>query len=43
MSVEGILDQALSKCIAARSRNLEKAKAVKAPVKLAAVKRAKAS
>jgi hypothetical protein len=46
MSVEGILDQALSKCIAARSRNIEKAKAAKAPVvtvKLAVAKRAKAS
>jgi hypothetical protein len=42
-SVEGILDQALSKCIAARSRNIEKAKAVKAPIKLAVAKRAKAS
>jgi len=42
-SVEGILDQALSKCIAARSRNIEKAKAAKAPIKLAVAKRAKAS
>jgi len=42
-SVEGTLDQALAKCIAARTRNIEKAKTVKAPVKLAAVKRAKAS
>jgi CarD family transcriptional regulator len=47
-SVEGILDQALSKCIAARSRNIEKAKAAKTPVKVATVKlavakRAKAS
>ena len=42
-SVEGILDQALSKCIAARSRNLEKAKTVKAPVKVVVAKRAKAS
>ena len=42
-SVEGVLDQALSKCIAARSRNIEKAKAVKAPISLAVAKRAKAS
>jgi CarD family transcriptional regulator len=42
-SVEGILDQALSKCMVARSRNIERAKAAKAPVKLAVAKRAKAS
>jgi CarD family transcriptional regulator len=43
-SVEGILDQALSKCMAARSRNLEKAKTAKAaPVRAVVAKRAKAS
>ncbi|HNV02427.1 MAG TPA: CarD family transcriptional regulator [Vicinamibacterales bacterium] len=42
-AVEGTLDQALAKCIAARARSIERAKTAKAPGKAASAKRAKAS
>jgi CarD family transcriptional regulator len=42
-SVEGNLDQALNKCIATRARGIERAKTAKAPVKVVAARRARAS
>jgi CarD family transcriptional regulator len=42
-SVEGSMDQALNKCIAARARGIERAKVTKVVAKAPAARRAKAS
>jgi hypothetical protein len=41
--VEGNMDQALNKCIAARARGIERAKVTKVVAKAPAARRAKAS